>query len=137
MDIFRYFEWTFTPQTRELQGRDLHTTRFRLSPTFYFSTLYLFICRIFVGFLNPSNVILIRIWRSSTPSLAPPLLRKKSIEIWGRSLGSFLAKNHPNRRFVHLLLATSTSRIAEGASRGGREPPPGRRYAWAILRSHN
>ena len=76
MDIVRYFEWTFTPQTRELQGRDLHTTRFRLSPTFYFSTSD-FCFRIFFGVRNPSDVILIRICRSSTPSLAPPPKKKK------------------------------------------------------------
>ena len=46
----------------------------------------------------------------------PPLLRKKSIEIWGRSLGSFLAKNQLNRSYPRPLVAAS--RIAEGASQG-------------------
>ena len=84
----------------------------------------IFFFRIFVGVRNPSHVILIRVGRSSTPPL-PPLLRKKNIEIWGRSLGSFLAKNHPNRSYPRVLLACS--RIAEGASRwgsrGGGSPP--------------
>ena len=50
--------------------------------------------------------------------------RKK--KIWGMSLGSFLAKNHPNRSYSRALLAMSkfrfslfAFRIAEGASRGG------------------
>ena len=122
MDIFRNFEWTFTPQTRELQGRDLHTTRFRLSPTFYFSTSDFF----FFGFLSVSEILRTSFWSGFgglPPPPLPPLLRKKNIEIWGRSLGSFLAKNHRNRSYPDPLLATF--RIAEGGSRGGSGGGPG------------
>ena len=41
-----------------------------------------------------------------------------------KNLGrSFLTKNHPNRSYPRPLLVTS--RIAEGASRGGAGAPPG------------
>ena len=126
INIFRYFEWTFTPQTRKLQGRDLHTTRFRLSPTFYFSTsdffFWIFVGVSFGGHFDQN-------WEVFHPPSRAPLLRQKNMEIWGRSLGSVLAKNHPNRSYPRPLLAASC--IAEGTSQGGSggwgagAPPPG------------
>ena len=65
------------PSNKGATGPRLGTQLVLGYPQHFIFRYWNFFFRICFGVRNPSDVILIRIWRSSTPSLAPPPKKKK------------------------------------------------------------